>query len=364
MRLYEYEGKRLLTEYEISVPRWMLWVDEQSTLEYPVMVKAQVLEGGRGKRGGVVEADGLEATRRAAEAMLRGDRSLPPADAVLVEQRLDIERELYVALLLDRDSRAPVLLASPEGGVDIEEETSERLFRAELDSRHGIGRTIPGQVAVALGLPSEAEGRLATLLTSLWYLFREQDCLLVEINPLVVTVGHDFVAADARVVLDDAAAHRHPEWPPAREGTAFERRCAEFGAAATELDGDVAIITSGAGLALATLDTLAAANGTARCVVDLGGSVFSGHGTLAEIVGAAWRLRPRVLLFNFFLQLARCDAIAGEIASACSTYGIDCPVSIRLRGRNALEARQILEPLKCHITGELSDAVAWAIEGG
>jgi succinyl-CoA synthetase beta subunit len=362
VRLYEYEGKRLLAQYGVRVPDGCLWPVDGAAVDYPAVAKAQLLEGGRGKRGGVIEVAGPDDAQAAVTAMLRGLPSLAPAGAVLVEKRLEIERELYVALLVDRASRAPLLLAIARGGVDVEEVDASAISRLGLDPRAGGIGDAAATVRETLDLPPEFDAKVEMLLSSLWSLFREQDCLLLEINPLVVTGDAELVAADVRVEVDDAARWRHTNWPAAREGSAFELRCAELGAAATELDGEIAIMTSGAGLGLATLDSVVAHGGRARCVVDLGGSVFGDAETLARIVGSAWRLRPRVLLFNFFLQIARCDVLAEGIFAAVRAQLIDCPVSVRLRGRNAAEAERILKPLDFYVTEDFRDAVSWAVK--
>jgi succinyl-CoA synthetase beta subunit len=355
--LYEHEGKRRFERHGIPIPAGALWPVDPTALSYPVMAKAQVLAGGRGRRGGVIEAGDESALVSAVEKLTRGSDVLPPADLVLVEQKLQVRRELYISLVLDR--QGPQLLVSPEGGVDIEA-MGDSVERIPLEIQTGPKAPID-RACTTLG---EHGRELRRLLERAWRLFREEDCLLVEINPLAVTADGRLVAADARVVVDDAARPRHPDWPPAREGTDFELRCAELGATAVELDGDIAIITSGAGLGMATLDTVVELGGSARCVIDLGGAVFRGRSVLERVLVAAAELRPRAVLFNAFLQVADCGEIASAVAAALASGWptADFPVVLRLRGRGFEEALTALDPTDVILIEDLRTACERAVD--
>lgn len=356
MRLYEYEGKRLLAEYGASVPNGALWPDKAADLSYPVAVKAQLIEGGRGKRGGIRFASDANAAEQAAEALLAGSAALPPAHAVLLEQKVEVRHEFYLALLMDREYQAPLLLASQQGGVEIESVADEHMLRLPINLMIGIPDYVVRQVANTLALPRQNEQDLKALLSGMWSLFVDEDCLLVEINPLVLTMSGALMAVDARLVVDDNARWRHADWAQPREGTLFERRCAELGATATEMDGSVAIVTSGAGLGMATVDLMTALGGNPRCFVDLGGSVFGGSHILAQIVEAVRDLRPRSILFNYFFQFARADILAAGIAASFHRRSPECPVVIRMRGFYAEEAREMLASFNFFITDDMLTA--------
>lgn len=361
MRLYEYEGKRLLARHAIPIPRGVCW-PEVAAFPYPHIIKAQILEGGRGKRGGIRIAANAAEARAAVSAMRAGSALLPPADAVLIEECIAIAREYYLALLIDRACGGPLLLASAQGGVAIESVAAHAIARIPIDLSPSLA---DGNATVDIATPSNRIAAMLALsdqsafqriVAALWRLFRAEDCLLAEINPLVYTTGGAWIALDARLILDDAARARHPEWPPPHEGTAFERLCASHGAAATEMDGEIAIVTSGAGLGMATVDMVTALGGRVRCLVDLGGNVFTAPDALTAIIGALHALRPRAVLCNCFFQLARCDTLAAGVAAAFTREPPTYPVVARLRGVNAAEARAILTPFGVRVTEEMDEA--------
>lgn len=364
MRLYEYEGKRLLARHGVPVPEGGLWPTggADADLEFPVAVKAQILEGGRGKRGGIRFASNPDEMAAAATALVAGSAELAPAEAVLVERQLDIEREFYLALLIDREERAPMLLASKRGGVEIESVADAEILRVPCNPLLEMPGFVVRQVAHELALADDQQPRLAAILVGLWNLFQTEECLLAEINPLVRTTSGDLVAADARLMLDDNARWRHPDWPKPREGSAFERRCIELGATGTDLSGTVAVVTSGAGLGMATVDGVAALGGSARCFVDLGGTVFQGPDLLAEIIATVRALQPRAILFNYFFQFARADILAAAIAASFQTRPAECPVVIRMRGYFAEEAHHLLAPLGFFVTDDLLLACQAAVD--
>lgn len=361
MRLYEHEGKQLLRQYGIPTPRGHLWPDIDDGLRYPVVAKAQLFEGGRGKRGGIRFVDEDDELRSAVEAMLEGSPELPPAASVLVEQRLDIQSEYYLSLLMDREQKAPILLASAEGGVDIESVDEGKILRIPLDPLSGVPSEVSRRISDSFDLPHQ-QSSIASILASMWELFVKEDCLLLEINPLVLTADSGLLAADARLILDDLAHWRHPQWPQQREGTAFEQRCAQLGATATEMDGSIAVVTSGAGLGMATVDAVVALGGSVRCFVDLGGTVFGGSEALRDVTDAIRGLRPKVLLFNYYFQFARCDILAAGIAASYRLQAPECPVILRMRGNNAEEAIELVAPFNFSVTGDMLAACQEAVD--
>lgn len=343
MKLYEHEAKAILTMGGISVPRGDLWPNV-SGLAYPVAVKAQLLEGGRGKRGGVVFAESAEEVERLAQALYAGSEALPPAAAVLVEEKLSHERELYVAFAVDRSSRSGIsLLALARGGVDVDEIASE-VHRQPVPA---LTQRLPGYVIreAAAALDIAADTVLEALLNACFQLFIYHDCLLLEINPLAVLADGRLVALDARVELDDAARFRHPEWTQRAEGTEFEIACRELGAVASEIDpeGQIAIVTSGAGLGMATLDLVRHSGGRARCVIDLGGMVFRPEEAVSRLIELVAGLKPRAILVNCFLQLASLERLAAEVLVGLVASEFTAPVVIRADGQDGDRVRAGLE---------------------
>jgi succinyl-CoA synthetase beta subunit len=369
MDLYEYQGKRLFAEAGIPVARSRLATSIAEAREVareiglPLVVKAQVLSGGRGKAGGVrMAADEMQlvaAARDILEMTIQGR----PVAGLLVEEAVAIERELYLAVTLDRHLRRPVLLFSVRGGMDIEEVTREEpqaLLSAPIDPLTGVG---DDQVAVIVGAATAGmqAGDAQALGTSLtevirrvWELYRSKDATLVEINPLVVCAGSRVLALDAKVSLDDNALYRHPEldeWRGAQD--ARERRAAEAGVKYVSLDGDVGVLGNGAGLVMSTLDLIAGAGGRPANFCDVGG------GAQAQQVAAALTVilsdsRVRAVLVNIFGGLTRGDEVARGLLDALTASGATLPVVVRLDGTQAEQGRALIA------AAELANVVAAA----
>jgi succinyl-CoA synthetase beta subunit len=356
VKLYEHEAKAMLAEAGVPVPRGGLWPLDEAPAPFPLAVKTQLLAGGRGKRGGVRFAATADELETAVAALLVGSDVLPPADAVLLEERVDLERELYLAFSVDRDSSTGAsLLAVREGGVDVELHAGPDALRLPLNP---LAQAVPAfavrAVAGAWGVPATAE--LRELLDALWRLFRDGDCVLLEVNPLGVDPAGRFVAVDARIELDGAALFRLPGAPQRHGGTAFEAGCDAAGVVATELGGHIAILTSGAGLGMATLDLVTDAGATAACVVDLGGAVFRPGGVVAEVVGLVAELRPRAILVNCLLQIASFDALASELAIGLRESGWDGPLVVRCAPGDRETAAAALGEFSPTIHDDLAEA--------
>jgi succinyl-CoA synthetase beta subunit len=356
LRLYEYEGKALLAQHGVAVPRGAVWPELPDTAG-PLVVKAQILGGGRGKQGGIRFVSGTKTCSAEVKALMGSRLGEQTVEKVYVEERLAIERELYVAITVDRERWSTLLLASARGGVDIDDVPDDEMTRLSIDPSLGLRPFALRHVTGRLGLTGDVATRVAATIRGAYDAFSIAEAELVEINPLVVTADGRVVAADAKVVLDDAATFRHPERPTEpREGTAFERECASRGTVGVEMDGDVATIVSGAGLMMATIDLLGAAGVRLRAAVDLGGTAF-GSPALPDVVRAVIDLSPKVILINAFFNLAFCDVLARGIAEGFRGRSYQGRVVVRLRGRNLLEAKAILRPLGFTLFDDLPGAI-------
>jgi succinyl-CoA synthetase beta subunit len=357
MQLTEHQGKQLLRDNGIPVPAGELWSDPSSVPRpFPLVVKTQILEGGRGKRGGVTVVDSMRELQAVVARYRSGTDRLPPSQDVLVEEVLDIAEELYLAILLDRDARGIVLLASRVGGIEVESQRDEDFLRVPLEVDMELPHHVHSNIARCLGVEDAARDQLRSVVAGLWSAFLHGDCLLAEVNPLVLTQDGRLVAADARVVVDDAARARHPEWPPASATSPFEARVEAAGAVGTLLDGNVAIVTSGAGLGMATVDLVASHGGRPACLVDLAGTVFRGPDALTEVLTAVRLLDTEVVFVNVFLQASRCDDVALAVRRA-GAGSSSSRLVLRIRGHRAAEARVALEGFPAFVTEDLQEAL-------
>jgi succinyl-CoA synthetase beta subunit len=362
VNVHEYQAKELLRSYGVPVPPGRLATSpaEAETaargLEAKVVVvKAQVHAGGRGKAGGIKVAKSPgEAKRLASEILgmtLRTHQTGPDGKLVRkvwVEAGCEIARELYLAVVLDRAAEDLAIIASTEGGMEIEEvaaHTPDKIVTVHVDPAVGLQPYHVRRVAFALGLGAEAVAGLEVFLGGLHRLFVEKDASLAEINPLVITKAGDLLALDCKLNFDDNALFRHPDLRDLRdpdEEDAREREANELDLAYVGLDGDVGCLVNGAGLAMATLDMLRAAGGSPANFLDVGG------GTNQERVAAAFKLiladpQVRAILVNIFGGIVRCDLVAEGVVAAAREIGVEVPIVVRLQGTNAAEGRAILQ---------------------
>lgn len=360
MKLYEYMAKGILRQAGIPVPEGEVADTAAAAAAAvgrigPSAIKAQVLVGGRGKAGGIRFADTPEEGERVASQILGMDLKGYRVEKVYVEQKLTVDRELYVSLTVDRSARAPLLMASAYGGMEIEEVADEHILRLPLDPVWGLMPYTARTVAKALGLTGAHAAQASDILVRLWRVFREQDAELVEINPLVVS-GDRVVAADARLNVDDAALFRHPELPAVEEGSELERRVRALGLAFVQLDGDIAVMANGAGMAMATLDVLAHYGGRPANFLDAGGG--AGVEPMAQALGILVSMRPRALFVNIFGGITRCDDVARAIITVKETQGIPVPLVVRLVGTNEEAGVSLLREHGIVAYRDMSEAAA------
>ena len=374
MRLLEHQAKAVFARYGIPVPRGRVarTPDEAEQvareLGVPVAVKAQVPVGGRGRAGGVLFAETPEEAGEVARRLLGSEVRGVEVREVLVEEKLPIKRELYMGFTIDRSSRAYVAIASPEGGVEIEE-VAER--SPELIFKHVIDPLVGFRQYHALGLVKEMgySGRealeLAGIFMSLYKLLLDYDAELTEINPLAETEDGRFVAADARLIVDDNALFRHPELAeferPTTGASQREREAREAGLGYVELDGDIGVIGNGAGLVMATLDMVALHGGRPADFLDVGGGASADRMAKALDIVLS-NPRVKVVLINIMGGITRCDEIARGILAAMERLGVRKPMVIRLVGTNEAEGRAILEAAGISVLDSMEEAAKKAVE--
>ncbi|MCH7599841.1 MAG: ADP-forming succinate--CoA ligase subunit beta [Myxococcales bacterium] len=361
MNVHEYQAKGLLREFGVAVPEGILATTpaeaEAAARELGskiVVVKAQVHAGGRGKGGGVILAKSPSEAKQAASEILGMTLHTPqtPPEGklvrkVYVEAGSDIARELYLAILLDRSAEKFAIVASTEGGMEIEEvaaKTPEKILTVHVEPNVGLRDYQVRQLGFGLGLDAETIVKFVPFVRGLFDLFMAKDASQVEINPLVITGDGNVIALDGKINFDDGALYRNPDIAALRdpdEEDDRERQATELDLAYVGLDGDIGCMVNGAGLAMATLDMITFCGGSPANFLDVGG------GADKEKVMDAFKLILRddavkVILVNIFGGIVRCDLIAEGIVAAAAELGIEVPLIVRLQGTNAAEGRKIL----------------------
>jgi len=361
VNLHEFQSKRLFAGYKIPVPHGIAveTADEARDAANDMggdrwVVKAQAHTGGRGKAGGVVVATSADEVATEAGRMLSnrlvtkqtGEAGLP-VSFILVEEPSDIQRELYLSVLVDRETRKILIMASQAGGMNIEEvaeETTEKILTTTIDPAAGLQGYQCRQLGFGLGLESDQMRQFAKLLSGLVTLFEKEDCSLVEINPLIVNGEGNLVALDAKINLDSNALYRHSDLLEMRDISqedAREAAAAEHDLNYITLDGNIGCMVNGAGLAMATMDVVKLHGGLPANFLDVGG------GTTAARVAEAFKIilsddKVKAVLVNIFGGIVRCDLIAEGIIAAVKELGLDVPVVVRLEGTNAEKGREML----------------------
>jgi len=377
MNLHEYQAKDLFARYGMPVPMHQIVTNKEGVASALAaiggnrwVVKAQVHAGGRGKAGGVKLVDNAAAATNAATTMLgtrlvtfQTDERGQPINQVMIEEPCDIERELYLGAVLDRATRRVVIMASTEGGMDIEKvahETPEKILKTSIDPMAGFQPYQGRKLAFGLGLKGDQIKQFGKLVAGLARLFLEKDLSLVEINPLVVTTAGNLLCLDGKINIDDNALYRHGDLVALRDISQEDPREAEakeWDLSYIALDGDIGCMVNGAGLAMATMDLIKLLGGSPANFLDVGGTATK------ERVVEAFKLilsdtKVKGVLVNIFGGIVRCDIIAEGIVGAVQEVGINVPVVVRLVGNNAARGRQILNEsgLKLHAEEDLTAA--------
>jgi succinyl-CoA synthetase beta subunit len=392
MNVHEYQAKDVLRKYGIAVPKGVPLLEPKGaraaaekliaeTGSEVVVVKAQIHAGGRGKAGGVKVVKGADAAQKAADEIygktLVTHQTGPEGKKVqrlLVEQGVAIGRELYLALVLDRDTRRVAVMASTEGGVEIEEvaaKSPEKILKVWIDPTVGLQPFQARQIGFGLGLSGDALKDLGKLLPAMERVFMKEDCSQVEINPLIVTKDNHIMALDAKINFDDNAEFRHKEWAELRdmsEELGVEVEAKQAGLTYIQLEGNIGCLVNGAGLAMATMDIIKHYGGQPANFLDVGG------GATKEAVTTAFKIiltSPSVkgIFVNIFGGIAQCDTIAAGVIAATKELGLKVPLVVRLQGTNAELGRKMLAESGLAITpvetmGEGAKKIVDAVKGG
>jgi succinyl-CoA synthetase beta subunit len=377
MNLHEYQSKQIFTKYHIPIPRGQVTgsADEArhiaEELGGRVVVKAQVLVGGRGKAGGIRLAKSPKEAAELATQVLAMEIKGLRVRKVLVDEAVGITKEIYLGITNDRAARRPVFMASAAGGVDIEEvaaQTPEKIIKVHIDPLMGLRDYQARYLAVSIDLPRENWRQFGEIAHGLWLTYQENDATLAEINPLVITSGQRLLALDGKMSIDDNALFRHHDLNEMRDlgaEDALEVEARKYGLAYINLDGSVGCMVNGAGLAMATMDIIKLYGGEPANFLDVGG------GASAEKVAAALRIiladpKVKCVLFNIFGGITRGDEVARGVLAALREVKTSVPMVARLVGTNAEEGLRLLADANMITANTLVDAAqkAVSIAGG
>jgi succinyl-CoA synthetase beta subunit len=367
MNLFEHQGRELYERYGIPCAKGYV-VESMTDLEskiggtqFPVVVKAQVLVGGRGKAGGVKFADNAAQLREVTKSILGLDIKGHITKKVMVAQKLDFAREYYLSFLVDRATRKHLMIFSPDGGVEIESVPEERLFKVAIDPLSGFQPFHARAVLLKSGLDGETQKQIAKIMATLFKMYVEMDAELCEVNPLASLKDGRVVAGDAKVVLNDSAVFRHPEFKQRDENlTELEQEAREKGVALVMLDGNIGVMANGAGLTMGTLDALSQFGGKAGVFLDLSGT--DDPEKVAQAVRLMKKAKPAVMFLNLFGGITKCDTVANGLVSVLQKEGVEFPIITRIKGTNAKEANEILHRFGLETANTLQDAAKKASE--
>ncbi|MGI6066690.1 MAG: ADP-forming succinate--CoA ligase subunit beta [Bacillota bacterium] len=364
MKMYEYMGKEQFAKFGIPVPKGRVAKTPEEAAQITAeigdsVIKSQILSGKRGKAGGIkFTADPNEAKEFAANLLGSELRGLI-VDAILVEEKLKIEKEYYLAITIDRGTKCPVVLASTKGGMDIEEVPEEYMVKYHIDYGIGMMSFAAREITRRMGLEAGEAKQVQAILQKLYKMFTTLDAELVEINPLVVS-GDAVIAADAKVTIDDDALYRHKDLPYVEERSESEKKAHELGLAYVDLDGNIGVMANGAGITMATLDTIQYYGGAAANFLDAGGG--AGEEATAKAIELIMAKDPKAILINIFGGITRCDDVANAFASVKKKADIPVPVVIRLVGTNQERGREILQEVGIEAYDTMHEAAQKAVE--
>lgn len=371
MKLFEYEAKQILKKLGIPVPRGET-VSQPGDAEAiarsinrPVVVKSQILVSGRGKAGGIKFADDPSAARQVAASLLGTTIKGCAVDNLLIEEKLDIAQQYYASVTIDRQARNYIILASTSGGVDIEEvakNSPDKIARHRVDPLVGFSEFNALNILSRFKLPESDASRFAAVIHMLYKVAMDYDAELIELNPLVKTASGQFVAADSRIIIDDNAVFRHPEFAERSlvrpDDTPLEAEARKQKIAYVDLDGDIGIVGNGAGLEMATVDLAQTLGGKPGNFLDIGGSGNVKKGIMLVMS----KPTIKAVLVNVFGGIIRCDVVAQAVVEAIKESSIKKPVVVRLMGTNEEEGTRILKEVGIASYHDMEQAVAAVVK--
>ena len=372
MKLHEYQSKQIFARFGVPIPKGRVAATATEARQIAeelgsrVVIKSQVLVGGRGKAGGIRLAKSPKEAEEVATQILRMEIKGLPVRKVLVDEAANIDHEIYLGITNDRAARRPVMMASAAGGVEIEEvarQTPEKIIKIHIDPLLGLRDYQARDVALGIDLPREHWKQFGEICNGLWRAYLECDATLAEINPLVITKEKTLVALDGKMLLDDNALFRHAELAEMRdvdEEAPAETEARKYGLSFIKLDGQIGCMVNGAGLAMTTMDIVKLFGGEPANFLDIGG------GAGADKVAAALRIilsdpNVKAILFNVFGGITRCDEVAKGILTALAEVKPKIPMVVRLVGTNAEEGRRLLADAKMITAETLADAAKKAV---
>ena len=367
MKLHEYQSKSVFAKHNIPIPKGRIASTAQEAKQISeelggrVVIKAQVLVGGRGKAGGIRLAKTPKEAEELATSILSMDIKGLPVRKLLIDEAIGIQQEIYLGIVNDRSTRCPVIMASASGGVDIEQvaiETPEKIIKVTIDPLIGLHDFQARDIAGGIDLPRNQWRLFTEICHGLWNAYVEMDATLAEINPLVITNEQRMIALDGKMVVDDNALFRHPQFADMRDidvEAPAEVAARKYGLSFIKLDGEIGCMVNGAGLAMATMDIIKLFGAEPANFLDIGG------GASAEKVAAAFRIilsdpKVKAILINIFGGITRCDEVARGILTALKEVKPNIPMVVRLVGTNAEEGRRLLAESKIITAGTLVDA--------
>ncbi len=372
MKLHEYQSKQIFSRYGIPIPKGRVAATATEARQIAeelggrVVIKSQVLVGGRGKAGGIRVAKSTKEAEEFATQILGMEIKGLPVRKVLVDEAANIDQEIYLGITNDRTARRPVIMASSAGGVEIEEvarTSPEKIIKIHIDPLLGLRDFQARDIAIGIDLPKEYWRQFNEICRGLWRTFIECDATLAEINPLVILKEKQLMALDGKMLVDDNALFRHTDLAEMRdvdEEAAAETEARKYGLTFIKLDGQIGCMVNGAGLAMATMDIVKLFGGEPANFLDIGG------GAGAEKVAAALRIilsdrNVKAILFNVFGGITRCDEVAKGILTALKEVKPNIPMVVRLVGTNAEEGRKLLADAKMITAESLVDAAQKAV---
>jgi succinyl-CoA synthetase beta subunit len=378
MKLHEYQSKHIFAKYGVPIPKGRVAATAAEArriaeeLGGRVVIKSQVLVGGRGKAGGIRLTKSADEAEELATVILGMEIKGLPVRKVLIDEAANIDSEIYLGITNDRAARKPVMMASSEGGVDIEEVARtmpDKIIKVHIDPLLGLRDYQARDIAAGIDLPRELWRSFGSIACSLWQAYKQSDANLAEINPLVITSDNQLLAVDGKMVLDDNALFRHPDLAEMRDLDAEEEaeiEARKYGLSYIKLDGNIGCLVNGAGLAMTTMDIIKLFGGVPANFLDIGG------GAGADKVTAALRIilsdpNVKAILVNIFGGITRCDIVAQGILTALKEVDTSIPMVVRLAGTNAEEGRQMLanaEMITANTLAEAAQKSVAAAKGG